>query len=153
MLTVLVVFIFLRDARATLVAAISLPLSILPTFAALCLLDYTLNGITLLALMLVIGILVDDAIVEIENIKKHLALGKRPYQAAIDAADDIGFAVVAITLTIVAIFLPVSFIGGGIGQYFRQFGITVAAAVLASLLVARLASATSGLYPKARGQR
>ena len=115
-LTVLVVFVFLRDARATLVAAVSLPLSILPTFAALYLLDYTLNGITLLALMLVIGILVDDAIVEIENIKKHLALGKRPYQAAIDAADDIGFAVVAITLTIVAIFLPVSFIGGASGS-------------------------------------
>ena len=145
-LTVLVVFIFLRDARATLVAAVSLPLSILPTFAALYLLDYTLNGITLLALMLVIGILVDDAIVEIENIKKHLALGKRPYQAAIDAADDIGFAVVAITLTIVAIFLPVSFIGGGIGQYFRQFGITVAAAVLASLLVARLATPLLAAY-------
>ena len=145
-LTVLVVFVFLRDARATLVAAVSLPLSILPTFAALYLLDYTLNGITLLAFMLVIGILVDDAIVEIENIKKHLALGKRPYQAAIDAADDIGFAVVAITLTIVAIFLPVSFIGGGIGQYFRQFGITVAAAVLASLLVARLATPLLAAY-------
>ena len=155
-LTVLVVFVFLRDARATLVAAVSLPLSILPTFAALYLLDYTLNGITLLALMLVIGILVDDAIVEIENIKKHLALGKRPYQAAIDAADDIGFAVVAITLTIVAIFLPVSFIGGGIGQYFRQFGITVAAAVLASLLVARLATPLLAAYilkPEAKEER
>ena len=155
-LTVLVVFIFLRDARATLVSAVSLPLSILPTFAALYLLDYTLNGITLLALMLVIGILVDDAIVEIENIKKHLALGKRPYQAAIDAADGIGFAVVAITLTIVAIFLPVSFIGGGIGQYFRQFGITVAAAVLASLLVARLATPLLAAYvlkPEAKEER
>ena len=155
-LTVLVVFVFLRDVRATLVAAVSLPLSILPTFAALYLLDYTLNGITLLALMLVIGILVDDAIVEIENIKKHLALGKRPYQAAIDAADDIGFAVVAITLTIVAIFLPVSFIGGGIGQYFRQFGITVAAAVLASLLVARLATPLLAAYvlkPEAKEER
>ena len=155
-LTVLVVFVFLGDARATLVAAVSLPLSILPTFAALYLLDYTLNGITLLALMLVIGILVDDAIVEIENIKKHLALGKRPYQAAIDAADDIGFAVVAIMLTIVAIFLPVSFIGGGIGQYFRQFGITVAAVVLASLLVARLATPLLAAYilkPEAKEER
>ncbi len=155
-LTVLVVFVFLRDARATLVAAVSLPLSILPTFAALYLLGYTLNGITLLALMLVIGILVDDAIVEIENIKKHLTLGKRPYQAAIDAADDISFAVVAITLTIVAIFLPVSFIGGGIGQYFRQFGITVAAAVLASLLVARLATPLLAAYilkPEAKEER
>lgn len=133
-LTVLVVYLFLRDWRATLVAAIALPLSILPAFLVMQLSGYTLNSVTLLGLTLVIGILVDDAIVEIENIDKHLMLGKRPYQAAIDAADAIGFAVIAITGTIVAVFLPVSFTGGMIGQYFSQFGTTVSAAVLASLL-------------------
>ena len=139
-LTVLVVYLFLRDWRATLVAAIALPLSILPAFLVMQLSGYTLNSVTLLGLTLVIGILVDDAIVEIENIDKHLMLGKRPYQAAIDAADAIGFAVIAITGTIVAVFLPVSFTGGMIGQYFSQFGTTVSAAVLASLLTARLAT-------------
>ena len=137
-LTVLVVFLFLRSWRATLVAAIALPLSILPAFAVMAWFGYTLNSITLLALTLVIGILVDDAIVEIENIERHLDMGKRPYRAALDASDAIGFAVVAITATIVAVFLPVSFIGGFVGQYFAPFGVTVSAAVLASLLVARL---------------
>ncbi|MGG4606340.1 efflux RND transporter permease subunit [Paenalcaligenes sp. Me131] len=146
LLTVLVVFVFLRSWRATVVAAIALPLSILPTFVVMMLLDYTLNSITLLALTLVIGILVDDAIVEVENIEQHLYKGKRPYQAAIDAADAIGFAVVAITATIVAVFLPVSFIGGYIGQYFEQFGVTVSVAVLASLLVARLATPLLAAY-------
>ena len=129
-LTVLVVFLFLRSWRATLVAAIALPLSILPAFAVMAWFGYTLNNITLLALTLVIGILVDDAIVEIENIERHLDMGKRPYRAALDASDAIGFAVVAITATIVAVFLPVSFIGGFVGQYFAPFGVTVSAAVL-----------------------
>lgn len=145
-LTVLVVFLFLRDWRATLVAAIALPLSILPAFLVMQLSGYTLNSVTLLGLTLVIGILVDDAIVEIENIDKHLMLGKRPYRAAIDAADAIGFAVIAITGTIVAVFLPVSFTGGMIGQYFSQFGTTVSAAVLASLLTARLATPLLAAY-------
>ena len=145
-LTVLVVYLFLRDWRATLVAAIALPLSILPAFLVMQLSGYTLNSVTLLGLTLVIGILVDDAIVEIENIDKHLMLGKRPYQAAIDAADAIGFAVIAITGTIVAVFLPVSFTGGMIGQYFSQFGTTVSAAVLASLLTARLATPLLAAY-------
>ncbi|WP_207761640.1 efflux RND transporter permease subunit [Caviibacterium pharyngocola] len=145
-LTVLVVFFFLRNWRATLVAAIALPLSILPTFAVMYLLDYTLNAISLLAITLVIGILVDDAIVEIENIEQHLHQGKRPFQAALDASDAIGFAVLAITLTIVAVFLPVSFVGGTTGMYFTQFGITVSAAVLASLLVARLATPLLAAY-------
>ncbi|AZC23854.1 efflux RND transporter permease subunit [Pseudomonas sessilinigenes] len=152
LLTVLVVFVFLRSWRATLVAAIALPLSILPTFVAMIAFGYSLNSITLLALTLVIGILVDDAIVEIENIERHLDQGKRPYQAAIDASDAIGFAVVAITATIVAVFLPVSFIGGFVGQYFAPFGITVSAAVLASLLVARLVTPLLAAYllaPKA----
>ena len=152
LLTILVVFVFLRSWRATLVAAIALPLSILPTFVVMAVFGYSLNSITLLALTLVIGILVDDAIVEIENIERHLEQGKRPYQAAIDASDAIGFAVVAITATIVAVFLPVSFIGGFVGQYFTPFGITVSAAVLASLLVARLVTPLMAAYllkPKA----
>lgn len=146
LLTVIVVFLFLRDVRATIVAAIALPLSMLPTFGIMSLLGYTLNSVTLLALMLVIGILVDDAIVEIENINKHVAKGERPYVAAINAADAIGFAVIAITLTIVAIFLPVSFISGIIGRYFSQFGVTVTAAVLSSLLVARLVTPLLAAY-------
>ncbi|MGK9234000.1 efflux RND transporter permease subunit [Inquilinus limosus] len=146
LLTVLVVFLFLRDWRTTLIAAVAMPLSILPAFWAMDLLGFTLNSISLLALTLVIGILVDDAIVEIENIDRHLHLGKRPYRAAIDAADAIGLAVVATTLTIVAVFAPVSFIGGVTGQYFEQFGLTVAVAVLASLLVARLLTPLMAAY-------
>lgn len=146
LLTMLVVFLFLRDWRATLIAAVAMPLSILPAFWAMDLLGFTLNSISLLALTLVIGILVDDAIVEIENIDRHLHLGKRPYRAAIDAADAIGLAVVATTLTIVAVFAPVSFIGGVTGQYFEQFGLTVAVAVLASLLVARLLTPLMAAY-------
>ena len=145
-LTVLVVFLFLRNWRSTLVAALALPLSILPAFAVMYAFGYTLNSVTLLGLTLVIGILVDDAIVEIENIENHLAMGKRPFQAAIDAADAIGFAVVAITGTIVAVFLPVSFISGIVGRYFSQFGITVSAAVLSSLLTARLATPLLAAY-------
>ncbi|MBE2984972.1 efflux RND transporter permease subunit [Campylobacter sp. RM9344] len=145
-LTVLIVFLFLRSWRATLVAAISLPLSILPAFAVMDMLGYTLNSISLLALTLVVGILVDDAIVEIENIERHLSLGKRPYKAALDASDAIGFAVIAISLTIVAVFMPVSFISGVVGQYFSQFGVTVSVAVLASLLVARLATPLLATY-------
>ena len=137
-LAVIVVFLFLRDRRATLIAAIALPLSILPTFWAMSALGFSLNLVTLLSLTLVTGILVDDAIVEIENIVRHMRMGKSPYRAALEAADEIGLAVIAITFTIVAVFVPVSFMGGIAGQYFRQFGITVAAAVLFSLLVARL---------------
>ncbi len=146
LLTVIVVFAFLRDWRATLIAAVAMPLSILPTFAAMSLFGFTLNSVSLLALTLVIGILVDDAIVEIENIDRHIDQGKRPYLAAIDAADAIGLAVVSTTLTIVAVFTPVSFIGGVVGQYFRQFGLTVAVAVLASLLVARLVTPLMAAY-------
>jgi HAE1 family hydrophobic/amphiphilic exporter-1 len=145
-LTVLVVFLFLRDWRATLIAALAMPLSMLPTFIVMDWLGFTLNSISLLALTLVIGILVDDAIVEIENIDRHIHMGKRPYLASIEAADAIGLAVVATTFTIVAVFTPVSFIGGIIGQYFKQFGITVAVAVLASLLVARLLTPLMAAY-------
>ncbi|MGF1622064.1 MAG: efflux RND transporter permease subunit [Rhodomicrobiaceae bacterium] len=145
-LAVLVVFLFLRDFRATMIAAIALPLSIIPTFWAMSALGFSLNLVTLLALTLVTGILVDDAIVEIENIVRHIRMGKSPYRAALEAADEIGLAVIAITLTIVAVFVPVSFMGGIAGQYFKQFGITVAAAVLFSLLVARLIVPTLAAY-------
>jgi hydrophobe/amphiphile efflux-1 (HAE1) family protein len=146
LLAVLVVFLFLRDMRATLMAAIALPLSILPTFWAMEALGFSLNLVTLLGLTLVTGILVDDAIVEIENIVRHMRMGKSAYRAALEAADEIGLAVIAITLTIVAVFMPVSFMGGIAGQYFRQFGITVSAAVLFSLLVARLITPMLSAY-------
>ena len=145
-LTVLVVWFFLRDGRATLVSAAALPLSILPTFLVMYMLGFTLNMITLLSLALVIGILVDDAIVEIENIMRHLREGKTPFQAALQAADEIGLAVVATTCTLIAVFLPTAFMGGVVGQYFKQFGWTASVAVGASLLVARLITPMMAAY-------
>ncbi len=137
-LAVVVVFLFLRNWRATLITATALPLSIIPTFFAMYWLGFSLNNISLLGITLVTGILVDDAIVEIENIERHLAMGKTARQAAADAATEIGLTVIAITLTIIAVFAPVSFMGGIPGQFFKQFGLTVAVAALFSLLVARL---------------
>ena len=137
-LAVVVVWLFLRDWRSTAISALAIPLSAIPTFAFMAFMDFTLNGITLLALSLVAGVLVDDAIVEIENIVRHMRAGKPPYQAALEAADEIGLAVVATSFTIIAVFVPVSFMSGFSGQYFRQFGLTVSAAVFISLLVARL---------------
>jgi multidrug efflux pump subunit AcrB len=137
-LAIIVVFLFLRDARATMISAMAIPLSILPTFFAMQWLGFSLNTISLLAITLVTGVLVDDAIVEIENIVRHIRMGKTPYRAAMEAADEIGLAVVATTATIIAVFVPVSFMSGIVGQYFKQFGITVAIAVFFSLLVARL---------------
>lgn len=137
-LTVIVVWIFLRDSRATLISAISLLLSIIPTFLVMHLCGYTLNLVTLLALTLVIGVLVDDVIVELENIVRHMAMGKTPLQAAIDAADEIGVAVIATSFALVAVFLPTVFIGGLSGRIFQQFGWTTSVAVIGSLLVARL---------------
>jgi multidrug efflux pump subunit AcrB len=137
-LAVIVVWFFLRDWRATVISALAIPLSAVPTFAFMQWMDFTLNQITLLALSLVAGVLVDDAIVEIENIVRHMRMGKSAYRAAMDAADEIGLAVVATSFTIIAVFLPVSFMSGISGQYFRQFGLTVAVAVFISLLVARL---------------
>lgn len=137
-LAVVVVWAFLRDRRATLVSAAALPLSVLPTFLAMHLFGFSLNTITLLALTLVVGILVDDAIVEVENIVRHLAMGKTPKQAALDASAEIGLAVIATSMTLVAVFLPTAFMAGIPGKFFKQFGWTAALAVLASLLVARL---------------
>ncbi|TCT05167.1 efflux RND transporter permease subunit [Aquabacter spiritensis] len=145
-LAVVVVFLFLRDWRATLITTLAIPLSILPTFWVMDLLGFSLNAVSLLAITLVTGILVDDAIVEIENIVRHMRQGKSPYRAAIEAADEIGLAVVATTLTIAAVFVPVSFMGGIAGQYFKQFGITVAIAVLFSLAVARLITPLLAAY-------
>jgi len=146
LLAVVVVWLFLRDWRATAVAALALPLSILPTFAAMALLGFTLNQLTLLALVLVIGVLVDDAIVEVENITRHLQSGKAPREAATDASGEIGIAVIATSLTLVAVFLPTAFMGGYIGKYFKEFGWTVALSVLASLLVARLLTPMLAAY-------
>src|SRR3984885_3085263 len=145
-LAVLVVFLFLRDTRASLISALSLPLSVIPAFAFMQWMDFTLNSISLLAVSLVAGVLVDDAIVEIENIVRHMRMGKSGFQAALDAADEIGLAVVACSATIIAVFLPVSFMGGITGQFFEQFGLTVAAAVFFSLLVARLITPVIAAY-------
>jgi hydrophobic/amphiphilic exporter-1 (mainly G- bacteria), HAE1 family len=133
-----VIWLFLRDWRAALISGLAMPLSLVPTFFVMQWAGYTLNNMTLLALALVIGILVDDAIVEIENIVRHMSMGKKPYTAALEAADEIGLAVVATTMAIVVVFVPVAFMGGIPGQFFKQFGLTVAAAVLFSLLVARM---------------
>jgi len=138
LLAVFVVWLFLRDWRATWISAVALPLSVIPTFAVMHALGYTLNLITLLALSVVVGILVDDAIVEVENIVRHLRMGKSAKQAAREAADEIGVAVIATSLTIAAVFVPVAFMPGIAGKFFQQFGWTAATAVMFSLLVARL---------------
>ncbi|MBA4324896.1 MAG: ABC transporter permease [Rhodobacter sp.] len=145
-LAILVVLAFLRNWRATLIAAVALPLSAIPTFWLMDMLGFSLNLVSFLALTLATGILVDDAIVEIENIARHIRMGKTPYRAAIEAADEIGLAVIATTFTIVAVFVPVSFMPGIPGQYFQQFGLTVAIAVLFSLLVARLITPMMAAY-------
>jgi len=146
LLAVVVVFVFLRNWRATLVAAVALPLSVIPAFLVMWLLGFSLNIISLLALSLVIGVLVDDAIVEIENIIRHLRGGKSPYEAAMEAADEIGLAVIATTFTLIAVFLPTAFMSGVIGQFFRQFGWTAAIAVFFSLAVARLVTPMMAAY-------
>ncbi|MFT4151357.1 MAG: efflux RND transporter permease subunit [Paracoccaceae bacterium] len=146
LLAILVVLAFLRNWRATLISAVALPLSAIPTFWIMDLLGFSLNLVSFLAITLATGILVDDAIVEIENISRHIRMGKTPYRAAIEAADEIGLAVIATTMTIVAVFVPVSFMPGIPGQYFRQFGLTVAIAVLFSLLVARLITPMMAAY-------
>jgi len=145
-LAILVVWLFLRDWRATLISASALPLSLIPTFIFIYYMGFTLNTITLLALTLVIGILVDDAIVEVENIVRHLRMGKKPIQAAMDAATEIGTAVIATSITLVAVFLPTAFMGGVPGRIFKQFGWTAAIAVLASLVVARLVTPMMAAY-------
>ncbi len=145
-LAVIVVFLFLRDWRATLISAIAIPLSAIPTFWFMDWMGFSLNQISLLALGLVAGVLVDDAIVEIENIVRHMRMGKSAYQASIDAADEIGLAVLATTMAIVAVFLPVGIMPGISGQFFKNFGLTVVASVLFSLAVARLITPMVAAY-------
>jgi multidrug efflux pump subunit AcrB len=153
LLAVVVVLLFLRDWRATLISAIAIPLSAIPAFWFMDMLGFTLNMVTLLSLSLVAGVLVDDAIVEIENIVRHMRMGKSAYQASIDAADEIGLPVVATTFSIVAVFLPVAMMGGIIGQYFISFGLTIVITVLISLAVARLITPMIAAYfLKAHGQ-
>jgi multidrug efflux pump subunit AcrB len=146
LLAVLVVFLFLRDLRATFVSAVALPLSVIPAFIGMHYLGFTLNVVTLLALSLVIGILVDDAIVEVENIVRHLRMGKTPMQAATEAADEIGLAVIATTFTLIAVFLPTAFMSGIPGKFFKQFGWTASLAVFASLVVARMLTPMMSAY-------
>ena len=145
-LAVIVVWLFLRDFRATLISAVALPLSVIPAFIGMYLLGFSVNVVTLLALSLVVGILVDDAIVEVENIVRHLRMGKTPYQAAMEAADEIGLAVVATTFTLIAVFLPTAFMSGIAGKFFKQFGWTAALAVFASLVVARVLTPMMAAY-------
>ena len=145
-LAIVVVFLFLRDWRATIIAALTLPLSILPSFWVMNALGFSLNVVSLLAIVLSTGILVDDAIVEVENIIRHMRMGKTPYEAALEAADEIGLVVIAISLTIVAVFLPASFMASIPGQFFKQFGVTVSVQVLFSLLCARLITPMLAAY-------
>jgi multidrug efflux pump subunit AcrB len=146
LLAVLVVWLFLRDARATFVTAVALPMSVIPAFAGMYLLGFSINVVSLLALSLVVGILVDDAIVEVENIVRHLRMGKTPYQAAMEAADEIGLAVIATTFTLIAVFLPTAFMSGIAGKFFKQFGWTASLAVFASLVVARMLTPMMAAY-------
>src|SRR3569833_1090416 len=151
-LAIVVVFLFLRDWRATIISAVAIPLSAIPSFWFMSLMGFTLNELSLLALSLVAGVLVDDAIVEIENIVRHMRMGKSAYQASIDAADEIGLPVVATTFSIVAVFLPVGLMPGISGQFFKNFGLTVVVSVLMSLAVARLVTPMIAAYfLKAKG--
>ncbi|MBK6294743.1 MAG: efflux RND transporter permease subunit [Rhodoferax sp.] len=145
-LAVIVVWFFLRSWRATLVSAVALPLSAIPAFIGMHYMGFTTNVVTLLALSLVIGILVDDAIVEVENIERHLRMGKTPYQAAMEAADEIGLAVIATTFALIAVFLPTAFMDGVVGKFFKQFGWTAVFAVFASLMVARVLTPMMAAY-------
>lgn len=145
-LAVFVVWLFLKDWRSAVISSLAMPLSLIPTFLVMKLCGFTMNNMSLLGLALVIGVLVDDAIVEIENIVRHMAFGKSPFKAAFDAADEIGLAVVATTMTIIVVFVPVAFMGGIPGKFLWQFGLTVATAVFFSLLVARMLTPLMAAY-------
>ncbi|MCU0621941.1 MAG: efflux RND transporter permease subunit [Gemmatimonadales bacterium] len=140
LLSVLVIHPFLRRWRATVISALAIPASLLGTFVVMRVAGFNLETITLLALALVIGIIVDDAIVDVENIARHIDRGEPPHEAAVHATDEIGLTVTAATLTIVAVFVPVAFMGDVVGRFFKPFGLTISAAVLISLLVARTLS-------------
>ncbi len=160
LMAILVILVFMLDVRSMLISAVALPTSVVGTFFAMYVLGYTLNMMTLLALSLAIGLLIDDAVVVRENIHKHIERGKPPMQAALDGTKEVALSVMATTLTIVAVFLPIAFVGGMVGQFFREFGVTVSIAVLISLLVAftldpmlsaRFSKAVDG--PRGRFQR
>jgi multidrug efflux pump subunit AcrB len=146
LLAVIVILIFLKDWRATLITAVALPLSIIPTFFVQQALGYTLNNMTLLGLALAVGNLVDDAVVEIENMERHMAMGKTAWEASFDSSDEVGLAVIASAATIIAVFLPVAFMGGIPGQFFQPFGVTVAVSTIFSTLVARMVTPMMGAY-------
>ena len=145
-LAVLVVWFFLRDGRATFVSALAIPLSLVPTFALMAIMNDSFNIVSLLALSLTIGVLVDDAIVEIENIVRHMREGKAPYPAALEAADEIGLAVVATSSTIIAVFAPVGFLPGIVGQFFKSFALAACVSVFFSLIVARMLTPLLSAY-------
>ena len=145
-LSVLVVFPFLRDLRATIISAIAIPVSLAGTAIAMAVFHFNLETITLLALTLVTGVIVDDAIVDVENIERHIQSGESPRVAAERATDEIGLTVTAATFTIVAVFLPIAFMTGTLGQFFRPFGLTASVAVLTSLAVARTLSPMLAAY-------
>jgi multidrug efflux pump subunit AcrB len=153
LLAVIVVWLFLRNWRATFVSAVALPLSVIPAFIGMGYFGFSINTVTLLALSLVIGVLVDDAIVEVENIERHLVMGKTPFQAAMEATNEIGLAVVATTFTLISVFLPTAFMAGIPGKFFKQFGWTAALAVFASLVVARLLTPMMAAYVMKRSPR
>lgn len=154
LLAIVAILLFLRNWRATIIAGVALPLSIIPTFAVQKLLGYTLNNMTLLALALAVGNLVDDAVVEIENMERHLEMGKKPMQAAFDSSAEVGLAVIASSATIISVFLPVAFMGGVPGQFFQPFGVTIAVSTIFSTLVARMVTPLMGAYLlKEKGKR
>ena len=153
-LAVLVVLLFLRDIRATAISAVAIPLSAIPAFFFMSLMGITMNFMSTMAMGLVAGVLVDDAIVEIENIVRHMRMGKSGYQAALDAADEIGLAVLATTMAIVAVFFPVALMPGIAGQYFKAFGFTVVLSVMMSLFVARMITPLiSAYFLRSHGQQ
>ena len=131
-LVVLVIFLFLRNVRATLIPSLALPLSIIATFAAMWVLDFSINNMTLLALTLCVGFVVDDAIVVLENIYRHIENGMKPFPAAILGAREIGFTIISMTISLVAVFIPVLFMGGVVGRVFREFAVTISIAILVS---------------------
>jgi len=134
-LTVLIVFLFLNSWRSTVITGLTLPIALIGTFLFMYAFGFTINSITMMALSLCVGLLIDDAIVVRENIVRHVAMGKSPRQAALDGTQEIGLAVLATTLSIVAVFLPIGFMGGIVGKFFHEFGLTIVAAVLISMFV------------------
>jgi HAE1 family hydrophobic/amphiphilic exporter-1 len=135
LLTILIVFLFLNSWRSTVITGLTLPIALIGTFLFMNLFGFTINMITLMALSLCVGLLIDDAIVVRENIVRHVQMGKTPYQASLDGTQEIGLAVLATTLSIVAVFMPIGFMGGIIGKFFHEFGLTIVAAVLISMFV------------------